>query len=483
MMPWIPCLAIFLFCLAGNSAPSATANSVHLPKIRVSADGRAFIAAPDTPFVPFGVTYYRPGTGWAPQVWNQFDPDATRNDFARMKSVGVNCVRVFLSYHSFYPQPGTLNSVGLKKFDRFLDIAEAAGIYVQPTGPDAWEGPPAGQSVAVEDENTVLALEQFWKLFAARYRGRSVIFAYELKNEPSVPWQSSLLEKRWNTWLVEKYPSSRTLQAAWNTAEPLELGRVPIPIATNSLHNRRLSDYQDFRESVAVGWTQRQVAAIKSADPEALVTLGLIQWSVPVFLPGSISDYSAFRPSHQARFLDLLEIHFYPLAGGALEYQSLEAETQNLGYLESVVREVAQAGKPTVLAEFGWYGGGQPRFDGGTHPAATEEQQARYCRRAVETSAGFVCGWFNWGFYDDPEATDVSELTGLFSATGKIKMWGNAFAQLARKYETKKPAAPKIGARPVLDWDAARTSTQAGREFAQAYGQAFRAEELQQKGD
>src|SRR5208283_4598784 len=108
------------------------------------------------------------------------------------------------------------------------------------------------------------------------------------------------------------------------------------------------------------------------------------------------------------------------------------------------------AGKPAVLAEFGWYGGGKPHFDGGTHPTATEEQQATYCRRAVETSAGFICGWFNWGFYDDPEATDVSELTGLASATGQIKTWGNAFEQLAQKYEWKKLPAPKVGARPVL---------------------------------
>jgi len=34
-------------------------------------------------------------------VWKQFDADTTRKDFARMKELGVNCVRVFLSYGSF----------------------------------------------------------------------------------------------------------------------------------------------------------------------------------------------------------------------------------------------------------------------------------------------------------------------------------------------------------------------------------------------
>ena len=30
-------------------------------------------AASNRPFMPIGVTYYRPGTGWAPQLWKKFD--------------------------------------------------------------------------------------------------------------------------------------------------------------------------------------------------------------------------------------------------------------------------------------------------------------------------------------------------------------------------------------------------------------------------
>ena len=35
------------------------------------------------------------------------------------------------------------------------------------------------------------------------------------------------------------------------------------------------------------------------------------------------------------------------------------------GISSGVVREVARPGKPVVLAEFGWYGGGKPKFDRG----------------------------------------------------------------------------------------------------------------------
>jgi hypothetical protein len=81
---------------AGGQHSSSSA----LPKICIAPDGRTFLTESGKPFVPTGLTYYRPGTGWAPQVWKKFDAEATRQDFLRMKALGVNCVRVFLSGHA-----------------------------------------------------------------------------------------------------------------------------------------------------------------------------------------------------------------------------------------------------------------------------------------------------------------------------------------------------------------------------------------------
>jgi len=85
-------------------------------------------------------------------------------------------------------------------------------------------------------------------------------------------------------------------------------------------------------------------------------------------------------------------------------------------------------------------------------------------------------GWLNWGFYDQPEAGDCSELTGLVRADGAIKEWGKAFQSLAGALKGEPIAPPKIGSRPVLDWDACVTSAQAGKEFRQHYLQAFLAD-------
>lgn len=436
-----------------------------LPKVRLSPDGRGFITSEGRPFVPWGVNYFRPGTGWAPQVWKQFDPEATRRDFAKLRELGGNCVRVFLTFGSFYPEPGRLDAEGLAKLDQFLALAEEAGLYVHPTGPDHWEGLPAwARGDRIAEERVLAALEEFWRLLAARYRGRPVLFAYDLLNEPEVRWDTPAMKARWNAWLQARYGDATKVREAWGTADrPAALGEVPPP-PREAPPGRELLDFQHCREAVAVEWTRRQVAAIKAADPEALVTVGLIQWSVPVGLAGAW-HYSGFRPAEIAPLLDFLEVHFYPLAGGFYEYRNEEEERRNLAYLELVAREVARPGKPVVLAEFGWYGGGQPTFHPGRHPFATEEQQARWCRLAVERSAGLVCGWLHWGLYDHPGARDVTEFIGLLTVEGREKAWAREFRTQSGRWASGVPTAALPAEAPPPDWDRLITEASAREAF------------------
>lgn len=484
-----PILAAIVLLLVHLAAPRAenpaaegtkatpAVSAAPLPRVRVASDGRTFETAAGQPFVPLGVNYFRPGTGWAPQLWKQFDAEAIGQDLRRMRPMGVNCVRVFLSYGSFFNQEDRLDAGGLAKLDRFLEMAEAAGIYVHPTGPDHWEGVPAWASGdRLADDRILSALETFWKHLAARYRGRGVIFAYDLLNEPAVRWDTPTMRAKWNQYLAKRYGSAERAAAAWGVkTEEIPWGRVPPPEPKAAPGSRRLLDYQLFREEIADAWTRRQALAIKSADPHALVTVGLIQWSVPVVLP-AVQHYAGFRPARQAPWLDFLEVHFYPLARGFYAYQNQEEELRNLAYLESVVREVAKPGKPVVLAEFGWYGGGQLTIDRGSHPPASEQQQARWCRLAVETTAGLATGWLNWGLYDHPEARDVTQLTGLWTAGGRPKAWAREFQALANKLAHVRLRPPQLGPRPDLDWDRAITDPAATERFREDYLRAFRSQ-------
>ena len=142
------------------------------PKVRIAKDGRSFETDAGQPFVPFGVTYYRPGTGWAPQVWKQFDAEATRKDFARMKELGINCVRVFLTYHSFYSDPGVLQAAkGWRSSTSSSAWRSRRASTSIPPAPTIGKDRRTGSRWRSADPRTLQYTEQFWKLFAARYRG------------------------------------------------------------------------------------------------------------------------------------------------------------------------------------------------------------------------------------------------------------------------------------------------------------------------
>ena len=185
--------------------------------------------------------------------------------------------------------------------------------------------------------------------------------------------------------------------------------------------------------------------------------------------PAAVCGLSAPASGQTAGFL---EIHFYPLAEGFLDYTDAQKGAAQLAYLESVVSELAETGRPVVLAEFGWYGGGKLKIHRGAHPRRPKKTR-RWCRQAVETTQGLATGWLNWGFYDHPQARDVTQLTGLLTAEGEPKAWAREFSRLAGSLAGKHIAPAQLGPRPSLDWDSCLTCPDAPREFFEAYYQAF----------
>jgi len=468
----LPCPAV--------AAQAAVASP--LPRVTVR-DGK-FVLPDGSRFFPIGVNYFRPGTGWAPQLWKRFDEPAVERDFALLRQHGVRCVRVFLTFGSFFSQPDHLDEFGLERLDRLLTIAEKNGIYLHPTGPDHWEGiPDWARGDRYSDERLLAAQERFWQLLAGRYRGRTSIFAYDLLNEPAVPWDGPALRERWKAYLRQRYGNPESAAEAWGIAAEDVNWEAPGPPDPAKSPAAQILAYQHFREELARQWVARQAASIRKADPEALVTVGLIQWSVPLFLP-EVKTYSAFRPERIAPDLDFLEIHFYPLARGFLDYQRPEDITANLIYLRSTVAACAAVKRPVLLAEFGWYGGGRLTINQGRHPPASELQQAEWCRSAVESTRDLADGWLNWGVFDHPEARDVSQLTGLFTTDGRPKEWARIFRTISDGLADDANAAPAMGAGtarlPIAepDWDRAIVNPQVGREALeqaiQAWNQASR---------
>lgn len=404
--------------------------------IRVHADNWNFTCDGEV-FIPFGTNYFDPHTGWAPKLWKMFDEHKVRAHYQMMADIGVNVARVFLTSASFQPKADTISEEGLHKLDTMIDIAKESNIRLILTGPDHWEGVPDYlKPDKYAGEQALSALECFWHEVASRYKDEATIFAWDLLNEPEVPWKSDVLQKKWRLWLRDKYGDSEKLSEAWKNSAPLEtIESASIPEDHIDLGNQKLYDYQLFRESIAYEWTKRQVDAIRSVDPNHLVTIGLIQWSFPLLRapwgdrPNQPGRYAAFNPVKLSPLLDFISIHFYPILGDPGEPEAFVRNTQ---YLQAVVN-FCYVGKPVVLEEFGWHGGGE--FDG---KFRTEQYQSDWNTHVVRSTMDLVSGWLVWAFSDTPESTDLTKYGGLYNAEGHLKEWGKSFSSLSSELASLK---------------------------------------------
>lgn len=378
--------------------------------VKIDNDNWRFVnASTGKTFIPYGVNYFDPETGWAPNLWKMFNVDRVNQHFSMMSDIGVNVTRVFLTAASFQPDIDKISDEGLEKLDTLIEIARKFDIRLILTGPDHWEGFPSyWHPDKYAGEPALNALRYFWNVIAERYRDEEIILAWDLINEPGIPWKTEVMEQKWRLWDDES----------------------DIPEDKINTGNKLLYNYQLFRESIAYEWVKTQVDAIHCVDTNHLITVGLIQWSFPLIRtpwgekanqPGR---YSAFNPKKLASLLDFISIHFYPILG---DPGDPELARLNTLYLQAVTN-YCYTGKPVVLEEFGWHGGGE--IDG---KYRTEAYQSNWNTNAVLSTIGLVSGWLVWAFSDTPTSTDLTKYGGLYNINGELKEWGKSFKSISQK--------------------------------------------------
>ena len=142
------------------------------------------------------------------------------------------------------------------------------------------------------------------------------------------------------------------------------------------------------------------------------------------------------------RYVDFVTIHFYPIAPPK-PGDSPEGIDLNAQYLEDLLRDCT-AGKPVMIGEFAWYGGGDIQVDGRVvMPAQTWDDQVAWCDRLLQVSRGRVCGWLHWAFADTPTSRDLTRWSGLWTEELALKPWGCSYAAFARQatYTTRGASA------------------------------------------
>lgn len=157
---------------------------------------------------------------------------------------------------TFQPDVNTIDETVLKKLDTLIGIARRSGVRLILTGPDHWEGSPAcWKPDRFAGEQALQALEDFWQVLGRRYRGEPAIFAWDLLNEPHLPWFIENWRPAWDRGLQAKYASREALQIAWSgpLAEEESWGSIAVPEDKANPGNPRLDDARRRSRASAQG--------------------------------------------------------------------------------------------------------------------------------------------------------------------------------------------------------------------------------------
>ena len=455
--------------------------------IKVSDDNWRFVhAATGEYFVPIGCNYFPSGIGWAPRVWEMFNPGVMEADFSTMGGMGMNIIRVFLTMKSFMPEDGMVSPQAMEKCGKLLDMAGKHGIRVIYSGPSLWEGSPQWASDILKEKNSYFVndkilsnLANFWMEFGKAFSGRPELFSIDLQNEPYLEWDLSLHLDKWRNFLKEKYGSVAALNDAWRgsaAAVPGSWDGVAIPDDANSLNDPAIWDYQLFRNKLSRGFTLTCVNAIRAHDDNHMISIGCHQGTVP-FDGWTPSRYFVFDPHYIGDLLDYVSLHLYPFDENMDLYASPENYEKNMAMLQASLAYM-DIGKPVVLEEYGLYGGGAPPKVWWRKPFDTysQKQQADWTLESMDRTKGLCCGWLNWGLKDYAESKDSTRYSGFFDDSGELKEMGRRFpaeAAAARLWAQNNPK-PAREARIDLDLKALVTDGATAQAFKELAISAFR---------
>lgn len=283
---------------------ATAAESKQMEWIRVGKDGRSFaFESSGKPFMPRGFNYDRDSSGRMIEDYWETEWPTVRKDFAEMKALGANVVRIHLQFGRFMLSPDKPNAKALDRLERLVTHAESLGLYLDVTGlacykketiPDWYD--------KLSEKDRWRAQAAFWEAVAKKCADHPGVFCYDIMNEPVVP------SGRREDWLGPAFAKD------YYYVQFISLDQQDRP-----------------RTDISRDWLRAMRSAIRKHDKRHLITVGLLPWK-PTDDPES-----GFAPRTVAPEVDFLCVHIYP------ESPKLE---ESLDILKAFA-----VGKPVVIEE------------------------------------------------------------------------------------------------------------------------------------
>ncbi len=273
----ILCQLLAVSCLIGP----ATAGEMEV--IRVSKGGSGFaLGASHTPFRPWGVNYDHDADGRLIEDYWHDEWATVEEDFAEMKQLGANVVRIHLQLGKFMASPAEPEVRELARLRDLLRLAEKTGLYLDLTGLGCYHKAdvPAWYA-ALEEAERWKTQARFWTVVAGLCVSSPAVFCYDLMNEPILPGSNGEKE-----WLAGEFGGKFFVQ------------RIALEEKGRS------------REEIAAAWIGAMVSSIREKDPDHLITVGVIPWAT-VFPKAK----PLFHGPETGKLLDFVSVHFYPESG------------------------------------------------------------------------------------------------------------------------------------------------------------------------
>ncbi len=309
-----------------------------------------------------GVNYWPAES--AMRWWSEFKPADVARDFERIADAGMDSVRFFLTWEAFQPTPASIDTTMLGRLIEVADIAAAAGLSTMPT---LFTGHMSGVNLIPPWATGGSAGDDRFRVVSGG--SASTTGLRNWYSDPDVMSAQALLASE-----------SAGALAGHGSLWAWDLGNENSNCVTPP-------DKASGRD-----WLERITSAIRTADPQALITAGL-----------HMEDLEQDRnlgPAEALEACDFLTMHGYPIYAS---WSAGSTDEHLLPFLSIVTRWLAGNGD-VLFSEFGLPtlapNNGPPDHEE-SPLSVREEEAAAYTGRCLEALHEAGCtGAMLWCYSD-----------------------------------------------------------------------------------